>query len=76
MEATGEGDDVPRKQRLAEKLYELAMAGNMNAIEYIANRLDGKPTVALSLAGADSPVLTRRYTTGSGYAARSDATRS
>ena len=28
----------------------------MSAIEYIANRLDGKPTVALSLAGAESPL--------------------
>ena len=56
MEAYEEGDTVPRKQRLAERLYELAMADNVSAIEYIANRLDGKPTVALSLAGADSPL--------------------
>ena len=57
MELSDEGDSVPRKQRLAEKLYELAMAGNVSAIEYIGNRLDGKPTVALSLAaGEDSPL--------------------
>ena len=56
MEASDEGDTVPRKQRLAEKLYELAMAGNVSAVEYIANRLDGKPTVALSLSCADSPL--------------------
>ena len=57
MDASAEGDGVPRKQRVAEKLYELAMAGNVHALEYIGNRLDGKPTVALSLAGGeDSPL--------------------
>ena len=57
MDASDEGYTVPRKQRLAEKLYELAMTGNVSAIEYIGNRLDGKPTVAVSLAaGEDSPL--------------------
>ena len=57
MDASDEGDSVPRKQRLAEKLYELAMAGNVSAIEYIGNRLDGRPTQALALSlDDDSPL--------------------
>ena len=56
MDASAEGDTVPRKQRLAEKLYELAMAGNVSAVEYIANRLDGKPTQAIALVDGQSPL--------------------
>ena len=56
MEASEEGDRVPRKQRLAEKLYELAMAGNVSAVEYILNRLDGKPTQAIALVDGGNPL--------------------
>ena len=57
MELSAEGDTVPRKQRLAEKLYELAMAGNVSAIEYIVNRLDGKPTQAIAFADQPGKAL-------------------
>ena len=56
MELSDEGDTVPRKQRLAEKLYELAMAGNVSAVEYIVNRLDGKPTQAIALVDGGNPL--------------------
>ena len=56
MELSDEGDSVPRKVRLAERLYELAMAGNVSAIEYIANRLDGKPTQAIALVDGSNPL--------------------
>jgi hypothetical protein len=40
-------DDVPKGQalaRAAQKVVKAAVAGDWDAIEHIANRLDGKPT--------------------------------
>lgn len=49
-------DPVSRKRRLhniAEKLVELAEAGDMQAIREIGDRLDGKPKQQIEATGAD-----------------------
>jgi hypothetical protein len=38
-----DADKVTRKARLAEKLFDLAMDGDIAAIKYIYDRIDGKP---------------------------------
>jgi hypothetical protein len=35
------------KRQLAAKLWEMALAGNLEAIKYLMDRLEGKPTVHL-----------------------------
>jgi hypothetical protein len=37
-------DNATRKQRLTDKLIELALNGDTVAIKYIFDRIDGKPT--------------------------------
>jgi hypothetical protein len=38
---------VPRKDRVARMLWDLAEAGHMDAIEALMDRMDGKPTQAI-----------------------------
>jgi hypothetical protein len=43
MEISAAGDDHKRLRRIAAKLLDLAEAGDMQAINAVADRLDGKP---------------------------------
>lgn len=48
--AVNEDDNGVRKlRRIAEKTVQLAMAGDMSAIQEIGNRLDGKPAVTIDV---------------------------
>jgi hypothetical protein len=64
--ATGEQRYMSRKEALAKELWMLALKGDVQAIKYIYDRIDGKPEQAIDmnaqvqgdlmyvLAGADS----------------------
>ncbi len=46
-----EGKKVTLKQALAQKLYEVAMNGDVNALKYVYDRIDGKPRETISHEG-------------------------
>lgn len=52
-----EGDDKPRKEMLAAKLWDIAIEGDTVAIKYIYDRIDGKPTEHLEHSGAGPIVI-------------------
>jgi hypothetical protein len=45
------------KRQLAAKLWEMALGGNLEAIKYLMDRLEGKPTVTLEHQGEGPPSL-------------------
>jgi len=45
--------DAERMRRIAEKLMELAEAGDIQAMKEIGDRLDGKPKQQLEASGPD-----------------------
>lgn len=47
-----EEDGKTRKQRLAEELWALALNGDLPAIKYIYDRLDGKPRETMDVDGS------------------------
>ncbi len=47
-----DGDDKKALERLAQKLVERGLEGNIAALREIGDRLDGKPTQAVNLAQA------------------------
>ncbi len=53
-------DDGKRLRATAEKLLDLAEAGESWAVKELADRLDGKAAQSVTLAGdADKPLVTR-----------------
>lgn len=47
------GKTTKNLERLADKLVEKGMAGDMAAMEEIGNRLDGKPTQGIDLSATE-----------------------
>lgn len=58
LEAYGKTKDgeLTKRQKLIQKLYELAFDGNIYAIKYIMDRIDGKPHESIRIEGGDSPL--------------------
>lgn len=53
-----EGSDMTRNELLANELWQLALAGDITAIKYIYDRVDGKPQESIKHRGdADEPVV-------------------
>lgn len=52
-------DGTADGEKLVDVLVKLALAGSLAAIELILNRLEGKPTATLWLAGDDVPRVVR-----------------
>ena len=50
-------EDGKRLREAAEKLLDLASAGEAWAIQHLADRLDGKPAQQVALTGADDGPL-------------------
>jgi hypothetical protein len=50
-EKTGEVKKRSRKEELARELWALAMDGDIQAIKYIYDRIDGKPTEHQEITG-------------------------
>jgi hypothetical protein len=50
-EAAPEGSDMARKELLARELWAIALAGDISAIKYIYDRVDGKPTESVEHSG-------------------------
>lgn len=49
--AVGNGKKTKRLEALADKCVERGLAGDMQAIKEIGDRLDGKPAQAVNLSG-------------------------
>lgn len=45
-------DGKTRKERLAEELWALALSGDLPAIKYIYDRLDGRPRETMDVDGS------------------------
>ena len=50
LEANG-GLVRPKIERLAKKAIKMALDGDMRAMEFVADRLDGKPVQAIEVSG-------------------------
>nr|BDD44980.1 hypothetical protein 2 [Spirochaetaceae bacterium] len=50
------GKNISRKEALAQKLWSLALSGDVAAIKYIYDRVDGRPIQGVDLSGeVDTP---------------------
>ena len=60
IEATdklAKGDNVITvKQQLADKLISLALTGDIKALQYVYDRIDGKPKQSVDLGVVDGPL--------------------
>ena len=56
LEEQAEGGKT-RGRLIAEKMVELALAGNVHALTAIYDRMDGKPAQALTFKGDDAAPL-------------------
>ena len=45
------------KEEIANKLYEMAMGGDMVALKYIYDRIDGKPRESVEHSGPDGGAI-------------------
>ena len=53
-------NDSQKLRNLADKLIELAAAGDVSALREVGDRLDGKPAQQVQLSGdADAPLVVR-----------------
>ena len=50
-------NDAQKLRSLADKLIELAAAGDVSALREVGDRLDGKPAQQVALTGADDGPL-------------------
>jgi len=62
--APPKGQRKTRKVLLAETLYELALSGDIPAIKYIYDRIDGKPTEYRELEHSGIEPITIRVING------------
>ncbi|GMO27566.1 MAG: hypothetical protein Ta2B_08240 [Termitinemataceae bacterium] len=51
------GQPVIKRQRIAQKLIELAEGGNLQAIIYIMNRIDGTPRQSIETFNRESNIV-------------------
>lgn len=57
----GEIKYISQKEALAKKLWELAITGDVAAIKYIYDRIDGKPTESIDFMQIDpQPIVVER----------------
>ena len=54
MELAAAGEDMKKLREIARMHIEKAVAGDMQAIKELADRLDGKPAQMLEHSGPDS----------------------
>ena len=59
LEANG-GLVRPKIERLAKKAIKMALEGDMRAMEFIADRLDGKPVQAIEHSGSTGLIIELR----------------
>jgi hypothetical protein len=57
-------DNRTRLEYLLDKLYEMAEGGNLQAIMYICDRLEGKPAQAVEVSGDKRHPLRIMYVNG------------
>jgi predicted membrane GTPase involved in stress response len=62
MELAAAGDDLKELRAIARKQIDLAKAGDIQAINGIADRLDGKPAQAVIGGEEDDPALQVHHT--------------
>ena len=48
---TGQSFEVERREKLAQGLWDLALRGDLAAIKYVFDRIDGKPTEPVEHGG-------------------------
>ncbi len=48
---------ISRRDALAQKLWQMALGGDIAAIRYIYDRIDGKPTEHHEMTGTGIPVI-------------------
>lgn len=51
IEITEAGDNLKRLRKIARKALDLAEAGEAWAVQFVADRLDGKPAQAVEITG-------------------------
>ena len=54
-----DGDGKMRREAVAEKLIAMALDGDMAAIRYLMDRVDGKPKESVELSGGATDVRLR-----------------
>src|SRR5215471_1714403 len=59
MELAAAGEDMKKLREIARTHIEKAVAGDMQAIKELADRLDGKPAQMLEHSGPDSEPITK-----------------
>ncbi len=52
-----EENKISRREALAQKLWQMALGGDIAAIRYIYDRIDGKPTEHHEMTGTGIPVI-------------------
>ena len=52
-----DGVKIARKEAIAQKLWSLAMSGDVNALKYIYDRVDGKPRQSLDIENTGSVII-------------------
>jgi hypothetical protein len=65
MEVKGE-DGLTHKQVIMGKLLSMAATGNLEAIKYVLDRLEGKPAQAVELSGDERRPLRIEYVVPTG----------
>lgn len=57
---TGDAKSIRKIRLIAQKVVDLAIQGDMQAIKEIGDRLDGRPKQATEVTGADGDAITVR----------------
>ena len=57
-------DKLTRKEKITEKLLSLAESGDLAALKYIFDRVDGRPTESIELGSAALDVRLREIMNG------------
>lgn len=56
-EVNFKGVKITGKEAAARKILELAISGDVNALKYIFDRIDGKPDVFQHVDSGDTPLI-------------------
>jgi len=51
------GKKISRKQAIAQKLWSMAMGGDVSALKYLYDRVDGRPKESVELTGSEDEPL-------------------
>lgn len=58
---TGESTPITRKEAISDKLWRLALAGDVAAIRYIYDRVDGRPMETAEINGKNGGALIVKF---------------